>query len=121
MMQASIRHQSVTRLYPLFWRAAFAASVTAALLFVLAVAAAIAEPEVLLVVATAFAARIVIEATSLLVFCRRLEIRFAVGEFVLAELLLPLYTVARAALAALGRFTWQGRKHAGAAGRPAAA
>lgn len=109
--QSASRHQSVLKFYPLHWRALFAWSVAAhvtALASVPAYAFGLTSSGFIVGACALF----VLDITCGVVLSRRLRLDVKTYEIFFGALLLPFWTIWRAAAAMFGAgYTWRGRSY----------
>jgi cellulose synthase/poly-beta-1,6-N-acetylglucosamine synthase-like glycosyltransferase len=111
MASAAVRHQSTVKYYPVSWRIAYGLTILAGLGSVAATVTAILHPVLLVLLGVFMSFRLVVDGLGLSMLCHRLGVRVSVLDFLVAEFLLPLYTVLRPSLALMPSFTWHDRKH----------
>ncbi|HEY3294322.1 MAG TPA: glycosyltransferase [bacterium] len=110
-VNATIRHQSTTRYYPLHWRLIYILSILSTLGLLAVLAATVFVPELLGFLLAAMTGRLLIEGIAVRAFCRCYEIRLSTLEFLTAEICLPVYLLIRAVLSLFPSFSWQARTH----------
>ncbi len=102
------RHQSVVRYYPWYWRLLFAATIVASLAaIVVLLGLPVMQSRVVM---AGVALKFLLDFATGAVIASRLRLNITVVEIILASLLLPIWTVWRAASGLMGRASsWRGR------------
>lgn len=110
-VNATIRHQSTVRYYPLLWRIAYALSIVSSIGALMSVACSSFDTKLWLYVAVALGIRMLIEGFSVRLFCRQYGMRLSLPQFVAGEICLPVFLVLRSALSLSPSFSWHARTH----------
>lgn len=108
---ATARHQSVVAFYPLRWRIAFAASIIAVACAFAILAMSIFIEPVRLAAALCLLPTLILLATGLLLFGRRLAMTVKTADVLASVLMIPLYTIFRPLALLLPNYSWRGRTH----------
>ncbi len=114
-IQASIRHQSTFRYYPLRWRVFYALTIVCSLLLFALLISSLWLPQVMLMACVAVGIRVFLEGMTLRVYSQRLRYPVSFRDFLAAELCLPFYILIRPLLALFPAFKWHDRAHPTAA------
>lgn len=110
-INATIRHQSTTRYYPLGWRLVYFVSILSSVGVVAAIIAPLFVKELLPLLAAALGSRLLAEGVAVRTFCRQCQVRLSLIGFLVAEVCLPAYLLTRAGLSLFPSYSWQARTH----------
>ncbi|NUO18172.1 glycosyltransferase [bacterium] len=106
----AVRHQSVTKLYPLHWQVVFLMSVVSGVVVPASLVALPAFGQILIPVSFA-AAKILLDTFSGIFVKRKLKLDISNLEILLASLLLPFWMIWRALASIFGKsYSWRDRK-----------
>lgn len=119
-ISAAMRHQSVLRYYPWRWRAAYLLSIMSGWVLLAGLIGILFWTEYRAALAVIVGMKFSIDAIGVSVFAQQMKIRLRPVEFLIAEVVLPLYLVVRPLFALSPNFTWRGRTHHRYRGRPIA-
>jgi cellulose synthase/poly-beta-1,6-N-acetylglucosamine synthase-like glycosyltransferase len=114
-VNATVRHQSTARYYPLGWRIAYALSILSNIGILALAVSSLFRTELLPLFGAAFALRLIAEGLAVQIFCRRYDVSLNLFEFLVAEICLPAYLLTRAVLSLFPSFSWHARTHQSAA------
>jgi len=108
---ASARHQGTVKHYPLLWRVVYALSIGSGVAALFCLIAVVMKPQFWPLVWIGFSLRATADLAMLKLFVSRIGEKAGLMDFLLAEFLLPLYSVFRPLLSLLPAFVWRGRVH----------
>jgi hypothetical protein len=109
------------KFYPVLWRLAYGFSIVSAIIIVCLFAAAFFDSRLWPPFIVAFACKGILESRSAKFMMKRLHVKLSVSDLIIAQILLPIYTVLRPLLLLLPRFSWRGLQHVTRSYHPKAA
>jgi cellulose synthase/poly-beta-1,6-N-acetylglucosamine synthase-like glycosyltransferase len=104
---ATTRHQSVTRFYPMRWRLLYLFSILSGVLIVSLICFGLFKGSFPLFFWSSVGLKVIIDSLSLRTFTKPLEIRVSFADYVAANLMLPLYQIIRPLFMLRSRYRWR--------------
>jgi hypothetical protein len=117
-LNATARHQSTTKYYPLTWRVLYLASVISALLVIALPLLSIFWPRLAQVAFVAAVAKVSTDATTALTVSRRLKLGLTLPGAIISAATLPLIALMRAIIFFAPKFQWKSTQYPNTAATP---
>ncbi|MBU0690695.1 glycosyltransferase [bacterium] len=113
---ATTRHQSVIRFYPLRWRLLYFFSILSSFLLLVWIGIGVFSGELAPLFWYILGTKILLDSLTLSVFTQPLGIKINVKEFAAAHILLPFYQIVRPLFSLRSGYRWKSRRVTKAAG-----